>query len=532
MPDDEAYEERLRRLLERLERALQIRKHLLGAVDARDILDYNAQQTGQPLPALLVLIDNFAELKENFETLVDEQLVPLLRQGRTYGLYFFITANDPGAIPGKVYNLLGKRLTFSLADSGHYLDIAGRSAPLLEPLPGRGLVRVEKRPLTFQSVLPVNTDHEGEGERLRRLAATMRQTWSGAMPEPIRILPRHISLRYVLHSVSPNPHVIESILGLTNDLVPTCCNLQRNGPHFAVVGPPLSGKTTTLTNWVLSLATRYRPEQVGLVLIDLSRKFIQYGGEHTLADLPHVLAVLTQLADLPALVTQLAEECRTLAEGANSRRLFVLVDNFDDLCEEVGNDRDAEEALNELALLASRHGTDGLHIVLAGMLDAPHALKKRVLAGGYGLGLRDADSLTTLRAYTRGFADLPLGRGFIVTGGQLMKVQVALPYDTPANRASALDQWVHELTAQYTDHSPASWKNPIEMETAVSSTSEPNLVDNQTGSAALALLKQAVVQRCQIDGVALADLGIDLDTMEDVDVLRFAETYFPVEELA
>ena len=535
MPDDLAYEERLTRLLERLNRELQRRKQLFSDTDARDLIQYNRQHGERPLPLQLILIDNFAELKENFEMLVDEQLVPLLRQGRPYGLSFVITANAPGAIPGKLHNLLGRRLTFTLADAGHYLDIVGRSAPPLEPIPGRGLVRVGKRPLTFQAALPFGNEAQGEDVQLRQLAETLKASWAGLTPEPIYILPNEVTLQSVLARLPEDASgEFRFVLGLNNDLQPAIGNLERFGPHFGILGPPLSGKTTALTNIALSLAVLHSPEAVALVFIDLNRKFIQAGGDRALTDLPHRVATLTNLAQLPLLVERIKGHCQSLALGENGRRLFVLIENFDDLCEEIENNREAEEALNELAVLTGRHGADGLHIILAGALEAPQPLKKRVLASGYGLGLRDADSLTTLRAYTRGFADLPAGRGHLVSGGLPTKVQVAQPFALPHGRTAGLDTWVAQIQSQFEDFELEDWLAGEEVgegETAVS-TGQPSAsngttaVDLAVAAQALTLLKTAIAYKSEADGVPLASLGLDLASLPDDDVLRMAETYF------
>ena len=529
MPDDLAYEERLTRLLERLHRELQQRKQLLSDADARDLIQFNAQHPERPLPLQLILIDNFAELKENFEMLVDEQLVPLLRQGRPYGLSFVITANAPGAIPGKLHNLLGQRLTFTLADVGHYLDIVGRGAPPLEPVPGRGLVRVGRRPLTFQAALAFGNMLQREGAQFRQFADTLKTNWTGATPEPIHILPHEVSLKSVLARLPDKPAgQVSFVLGLDNDLQPAIGNLERFGPHFGIVGPPLSGKTTALTNVTLSLASCHTPEEVALVFIDLNRKFVQGGGDKSLADLPHTLATLTELTLLPKLVQRVGNYCRGLAARENCRRLFILIENFDDLCEEIENDREAEDALRELAVLAGRHGADGLHIVLAGALEAPHPLKKRVLAGGYGLGLRDADSLTTLRAYTRGFADLPAGRGHVVSGGLPTKVQIAQPYALPHDRTAGLDGWITQIQSQFTDFEVEDWLVSGEEdggETAVASNSAAP-IDQEVGIQAMTLLKTAIAYKSEADGLPLESIGLDLDTLPDADILRMAETYF------
>jgi hypothetical protein len=327
-------------------------------------------------------------------------------------------------------------------------------------------------------------------------------------------------------AIVPEAIVPEAIVGLDHDLQPARLNLQRHGPHFAIVGPPLSGKTTALYNWVLSLAFRHSPQQIGLILFDHNRKFATYGGRTNLGALPHVLAVLAEVTDLPHLVAQLAAECQALAERRSERRLFLILDNFDDFCEEVDREREAADALGELALLANRHGTDGLHVVIAGALDTPSSLKSRVLAGGYGIGLRNADSLVTLRAYTRNFKDLPAGRGFIANAGQLTKLQIAQPYSDPAGKAAELDGWVATIGGRWPDAAPAQWTAPLPREASDPAAGGGATVNGQIGDQAYALLKLAIANHSAEQGLPLADLGLNLDEMEHDDVLRLAETYF------
>ncbi|MCW5863524.1 MAG: hypothetical protein KIT52_10515 [Anaerolineae bacterium] len=525
MPDDEAYEERLNRLMERLEEELQVRKVAFSAVDAATLADYNAARPAETLPAILVLIDNFAELKENFGELIDERLTPLLRSGRTYGLYFVVTAADLGGIPSRVLNLFGQRLTFSLADSSSYLDVVGRGAPAIGDTPGRGLARVDGRPLAFQAALPVRADEESAGARLRRLAELLRAAWAGPTPEPVRILPRVAPLVDVLAAAPLPSDEPEAILGFDNQLQPARFKLRRHGPHFAIVGPPLSGKTTTLINWVLSLADRHTPEQVAFVLVDFTRKFTHYGGRANLGALPHVLAVAREPGELPGLVARLAAECRALASGESDRRLHVVIDNFDDLTEEIERDSDAVDALSELAQLAGRHGADGLHVIIAGLLDTPSPLKSRVLNSGYGLGLRNSDSLTTLRAYSRNFKDLPAGRGHIASAGQLTLIQVAQPYTDAASRAAELDEWVGVIQARYPGEAAEWLDGPTNDEPPLDEPAEA-AANGQVSQRAYALLKTAIAATSLQQGLALTDIGINLDEMAEDDVIRLAESYF------
>ena len=69
--DEEVYEERLQRLLEKLEKMMEERQQFLSNADANSLYDYNERHPTEPLPAVVVMIDNFAELQENYEMLVE-----------------------------------------------------------------------------------------------------------------------------------------------------------------------------------------------------------------------------------------------------------------------------------------------------------------------------------------------------------------------------------------------------------------------------------------------------------------------------
>src|SRR5262249_3083984 len=147
--------------------------------------------------------------------------------------------------------------------------------------------------------------------------------------------------------------------------------------------------------WALALADRYHPNQVRLVLFDLQRKFIEYGGSRSLADLPHVLACVTEVELLDDLLAQLKAECEAMAAESADRAIFALMDNFDDCSEEIENQRTLGR---DIAGLVRRYGRDGLHFVVAGTPEGGASeLKRRIQGANYGIGLRTATAVETLR---------------------------------------------------------------------------------------------------------------------------------------
>jgi hypothetical protein len=262
-------------------------------------------------------------------------------------------------------------------------------------------------------------------------------------------------------------------------------DLKRQSPHFIIQGPSRSGRTTVLYNWALSLAERYPPDRVGFILVDLQRKFVEYGGKHRLSELPHVLATAYEVVDLDAAIKLLKDLGPILATSDPSREIFVLVDNFDDTAAEL----EGTPAARELSAVVRRFDREGLHcIIVGGAGSSGFELQRRVRNAGYGIGLRTADSVNSLNAARtptafRGGVELPVGRGYVVRSGQTSMIQIADPYvdlepvfstnghstngvdhtpppptngvvddddDDPEDAtAIALDAWVERLQAKY-----------------------------------------------------------------------------------
>jgi S-DNA-T family DNA segregation ATPase FtsK/SpoIIIE len=108
-------------------------------------------------------------------------LTALVRDTRAYGIHFSISGDQTNAMPGKMFSIIAERYTLKLSDAGEYSNIVGRGVKDVDPIPGRGYVRVGRMPLEFQAALPLGVDEEDrlkgiyEAEKMNRLAARMTQ---------------------------------------------------------------------------------------------------------------------------------------------------------------------------------------------------------------------------------------------------------------------------------------------------------------------------------------------------------------------
>jgi len=459
-------EERVQRLLRRLTSVLEERKSVLSQARADNLSTYNANNPSNVIPAILVVIDNFAEFRENYENQLDT-LISLVRDSRAYGIHFLVTGEQPNSMPGKLYSLFTERMTLKLADSSEYSTIVGRGVSGIDEIAGRGFVAIDRTPLEFQTALPVSVTPEEEAEgmddakKLAYVVHAMSRSWKGARPQPIDILRPLIPLRSLLPPMGDGSPRIQTILGLEDlDLQPATFDLQQKGPHFVIVGPPLSGKTTTVRSWILSLAHSYSPQQVAMVLVDFQQRLFKYGGQRTLADLPHVLTTVSEAGQLNDVVTNLTVEYSpSRPEDLPRPKIFFIADNYDDFSIVIGPSGTAKvTAYKDLGDLARKYGPEGLHFVLCGSMNIMRGmddLMKQVLAPRYGLGLDPSEGPQALGGRVRSgnsTLEFPPGRGYVVKSGRISLVQVALPQDE-SNTEASLDQWVEEIVNRYPERS-------------------------------------------------------------------------------
>jgi GTPase SAR1 family protein len=500
-------EEKVLRMLRRASNILEERRSILSAARADNLLVYNQTNPDKALPAILIVIDNFAEFRENFENYIDG-LIGLVRDGRAYGLYFVITALLTNTLPGKLYNLFTERFTLRLADAGEYSNVVGRGVPDMGEIAGRGFVSIDREPLEFHTAIPVTAtpDEEQAGlddtKKLAQLALKMKMAWKrGRVAPPIDILRPVISLKGVLPEQTPAK--VQVILGLEDqNLEPAQIDLAARGPHMVIIGPPLSGKTTALRSWVMSMAQMYSPERVVMVLVDFQQRMFKYGGKRTLGDLPQVYAAISEAKDLERVITDIKQEYESqrTAEMPTRPEIFFIADNYDDFAGVVGASTMTKSTVyKDLAELGRKFGPEGFHLVVAGSMNlmrGPDEFIKQALAPRFGLGLDANDAPTALGGRAKaGGAEFPPGRGYIVKSGRMQLIQVATP-QAEGTLEESLDAWIEEIQQEYPDRAklirdflppkPEEPAAPVTPATPAATPAVPATPPMSTGTAAAA----------------------------------------------
>lgn len=390
------------RALRCLEAELRHRERRLQAAGASDLAAFRAAAgiDHEPLPRLVVVIDEFATLAAELPAFVDA-LVGIAQRGRSLGVHLVLATQRPaGAVNDHIRANTALRIALRVQDAADSLDVVGvpGAADLPRDRPGRAVVRlgptdvvtaqtawtgdrsagsaaegVRVRPLAFDD-RATNRDRAGSNasvgpDDLRRTVDAVDAAWTLADGRPPRRpwpdpLPAVVDLRA---GDGPTRSTGRGLVLGRADTPDDQCQvpfrwLLDDGP-LLLVGRPGSGCSTGLATTVLAAADRWDAAALHVHVVDLGA-----GALLPLAGLPQVGAVIG--ADEPErqrrLVEDLAEDlsARRAEPGRARPRRLVVVDGigpFHDRWDEL----DPSGTWPRLVELAVRGSEIGLHLALA-----------------------------------------------------------------------------------------------------------------------------------------------------------------------
>lgn len=388
----------------------QRQQRLKDAGGLSNLREYIQRRTpdDEPLPHLLVMIDEFSELltaRPDFAELFSA----VGRIGRSIGVHLLLATQrlDTARIRG-LESHLSYRLalrTFSESESREVLGVA--DAYRLDSRPGSGYLKTADGGFEWfrsPTVSVAYEPHRAEPDRVPPVAifdlaartprdrpasevrtehgapaasgpesvievAARRIVESGARPaRPVWLapLPSLLGLGDVVEDarLTGDPDGV-AVLGRIDVPAeqrqePLTWDLSGSTANLVVVGAPRSGKTTTLRTLIGSLALRHSPDQVAFYCVDFGG-----GGLAALRRLPHLAVaagrgerdlVRRAIGEVHDLLDQ--RERRLGTDPESTGRLVLVVDGWGGLRD---LDPDLEEPLTEIA---TRGPALGVHTVL------------------------------------------------------------------------------------------------------------------------------------------------------------------------
>ena len=262
----------------------------------------------EPLPELLVVVDEFAELLDQEPAFIDFFLT-IGRVGRSLGIHLLLASQrlEEGKLRGLDTYLsyrLGLR-TFSAAESRMVLGVP--DAYSLPSAPGAGYLKVGNASFDrFQASYVSGRTDDGSSvfdavvDRLADAADRVHQIWLPPLAPAVSVdavFPAgfvHDDERGFAAVGWPGTGALAVPVGVVDEperqrQLPLVLDFAGAHGNLAVAGAPQSGKSVLLRSAVLSLAVTHTPHEVQIYGVD-------YGGGTlaAMAELPHVGTVATR----------------------------------------------------------------------------------------------------------------------------------------------------------------------------------------------------------------------------------------------
>lgn len=404
-------EERTARLFGFLRGTLERRRALFAERGVFTLSELRAQRAVEPVPRIVVLLDNYAGFVAAFERVNLGQLVEalprLVGDGRPLGVHFAISADRRGAVPNSLAGIIPAKVVLRMADADEYtaLGVPARAVRGAQLPSGRGFLPDGTE---LQLALPGgDPSAEGQTAAIAALAGRTRAEHPGREAPPIEPLPTRVEA-----GTLPAPdRPLTAVLGIGDaELAPATVDLTDR--HFLVLGPYRSGRSTALRR----LAESVREGTRGVELHLLAPRRSPLGELSGWTSAAHGLQAAEDAA------TRLALDLERRAPGG--RPIVVVVDDGEEVAESM-----AAPALETIV----RRGRDlDLRVLCA----CERQAAQRAFGGWlrelrkeeHGLLLApDADvdgDLLGVRLPRRTNPVFPQGRGYLVERGTIELVQV------------------------------------------------------------------------------------------------------------
>jgi S-DNA-T family DNA segregation ATPase FtsK/SpoIIIE len=399
--------ERVVRLIKFLRELVDERAVRYAAARAGSITEYRQLADRPDEPRVLVLLDGLAAFRAEYEFAGRQNHFAMFTQvaadGRPVGVHLVVSADRPATVPSALGSTIQRRVVLRLADDNDYLmldtgtDVLDASSP-----PGRGVVDgKDLQVAVFGGAVNV----ADQAKAIDRLAVTLRSRGVAQVPE-IRRLPEVLRISEI-RAATTVPHD-RLLIGMADDTLGPM-SIEASG-IFLIAGPPGSGRTTTLGALSTGMA-RLRPRSdrfyLGNRRSPLSRQ-----------------ADWTDAADSPDRVGELAGTLAAALVAAPPA--LVVIEGLTDFLSSP-----AEMHLQDLVKVIKA----GDHLLLAesetSTLTSSWPLIQAVRSARRGFALQpdqtegDAIFRTSFPRISR--TEFPPGRGLLVEGGKVRKVQIALP---------------------------------------------------------------------------------------------------------
>jgi DNA segregation ATPase FtsK/SpoIIIE, S-DNA-T family len=350
------------------------------------------------LPRLLVVIDEFAILKEQLPDEIMTRLVHVATIGRSLGLHLIIGTQTPrGVVPPEIRPNINLQIALHLP-SDHSMDVVSVPDASTLTVKGRGYMRrgEETELILFQSAFLGGKSRRAPGRSVRVIRAPWGQLGyspaeatgasdvrdvdllvdavceaaaAAGITGPTRPWLADLPAALPLESLRPPssdadpPREITLAYGREDQpearAQPVAAWSLTHGTNLLVAGRPKSGRSTLLRTLAASAARSYRPHEVQLYVMDCA------GALADLRQLPHCGAVVDH-ADLDRGARLLDRLERKIRDGRGPMPFTVLLIDDWETWQQTFGEVDSGALYDQLLRIVRKGPAAGVHVAITG----------------------------------------------------------------------------------------------------------------------------------------------------------------------
>lgn len=211
--------EKVMKSLRRLQKEVKVRKAALSEARSSNMQQYNRDAV-TPFPSLFIAIDSFDGVSDaTFSEAFYETVNILAREGASLGIYLITTMSRFNAMRVQLQANFKTKIALYLFEQSDVTSIVGRTSQVLLDIRGRGLMK-QDTVVSFQVCVPYSSeDNSSMIQQVKAEAQEMSRYWTGALPQPIPMLPEVVTPEMVEAQVDRAERNHQVLLGLTREMV-------------------------------------------------------------------------------------------------------------------------------------------------------------------------------------------------------------------------------------------------------------------------------------------------------------------------
>ncbi|WP_143315251.1 type VII secretion protein EssC [Clostridium sp. HBUAS56017] len=434
-------DELLKNFIKFIHKEIARRKNLLSECGVSNVLSYR-EVTGNILPHILVIIDNFAAFSELYEDYEDD-ITKFSRDGANLGITLVLTGSNSSDIRYKISSNFKINIALNCVDDSEYSTILGRV--FMEPAKneGRGLIKQDQI-CEFQTALPIQGNTEGErANNIKSLIEKLRSLWDGKNATPIPMISEILPIKDFLVNVDSKFSLSNLFIGLDeNEFEYVSINLKEKN-FIPIIGNSGVGKSNLIKSIAYSIDKMcdednyeiyvYDSETYGLCGVDEEVKVEFYSNDRS--------EIVENLISLKDEIYERKDDINDKLVSSKGKikevdllnqysRKILLIDNIDEFLNNIQDEYDALELFN---LISERKSGYGFTIIAAGEEEKfndqsyNHGFMNNVKKSNQGIaltGIEEQDYFNVRVSYSNKEKPIFIGDGYLIDKDKYYRIKV------------------------------------------------------------------------------------------------------------